>query len=991
MISTFDSERVHHDRRRLVSCLLVVSLLAAGAGLWQAMRRPSTDDLALQARQALAAGRAEDAQLLTSRALKTAPDSPAALVAAGEVAIHLQRHDEALRYYSRAAEGSDVHALVGAGAAGDLALKRKQLSEAEHWFRRVLELDPQHTVGHRRLAAILVLSGRRRESTRHLEVLLRQGTIEPDELILLGDVELVFDDPELLESFLRAAPEDPLPLVGRARIAIRRSELAKAAELLHEAIDRAPDLRAAHVSLGRILAETGPEQEFYRWHARLLGDAEGDPDLWAVRGRWARKTGEQEVAIRCYWEAVRRDPNHWRGNHHLAQLLMSRGERESAEPFSFRADRLNELARHLLQTQLKGISFERALAAAELTEELGRLWEAWGWYRAATLLRSDRHDVRAQRDRLKTLLTDHTPLTLLESNPTQEVDLSRYPLPQWDSGRVSDFPMAAGASRQGHIRFVDRAASCGIDFSYYSGDDPQTAGFRTWQSFGGGVAVLDYDLDWWPDLHFTQGGAAPLQADPRHWDQLFRNLDGERFENVTAAVRIRNDQYGQGVTVGDYDGDGFADLYLANFGENRLYRNNGDGTFSDETQACGISGARWTTSCLLIDLNQDGLPDVYEVNYLDFRSGNILNHYCIEEKINEYRTCPPTNFSAEQDRIYLNLGDGRFADVTETTGIIAPEGKGLGIVAADFDGDRRLDLFVANDTTANFLFINGTSAPGAVPFFEERAVLSGCAFDVEGRSQACMGIAADDADGDGLIDLFATNFYNEYNVLYKQESGALFIDHSSEAGLAEPSVRMLGFGTQFIDGDLDGWPDLVVANGHVDDYLHKDIPFHMQPQYFRNAGGGRFQLLPSTSIDDYFGKARLGRGLARLDWNRDGREDFTVSHLDSPAALVTNETPRTGRHLTVQLRGVQSSRDAIGTRVQLTAGERTWTKQLTAGDGYYASNQRQLVFGLGDIEQADELAIRWPSGLEQTWSDIAAGSNLLLVEGQPEAMRLAEP
>ena len=254
-----------------------------------------------------------------------------------------------------------------------------------------------------------------------------------------------------------------------------------------------------------------------------------------------------------------------------------------------------------------------------------------------------------------------------------------------------------------------------------------------------------------------------------------------------------------------------------------------------------------------------------------------------------------------------------------------------------------------------------------------------------------MGIAADDADGDGLTDLFVTNFYNEYNTLYRQLPGGIFSDVSHTARLKEPSLSKLGFGTQFIDGDLDGWPDLVVANGHVDDFRSHGIPFRMQAQFFANVGGGRFTELPARQLGDYFQQELLGRGLARIDWNRDGREDFVVSNINSPVCLVTNQTAETGHFLALQLRGVESNRDAIGAVVKLTVGGRTRTKQLTGGDGYQASNHRQLLFGLGDSMSVDELSVRWPSGREQSFQNVPADAEYLLVEGRTEVARIPKP
>jgi hypothetical protein len=386
----------------------------------------------------------------------------------------------------------------------------------------------------------------------------------------------------------------------------------------------------------------------------------------------------------------------------------------------------------------------------------------------------------------------------------------------------------------------------------------------------------------------------------------------------------------------------------------------------------------------LADLNGDGLPDIYDVNYL--QGADVYERVCGEG--GKPRACTPAAFEPQPDRFYLNLGDGRFEERTEAAGLNVAGGNGLGIVAGDVDGSGRLSLFVANDEDANFCFINETAKPGAEPRFVERGVLAGLAYDGDGKALACMGVAAGDADGDGKLDLYVTNFYEEPNTLYLQGPGGMFVDATSASGLRAPSYRMLGFGTQFIDGELDGELDLVVTNGHIDDLSYQQVPFEMPPQYFRGLGGGKFVERPAAELGEFFQGKYLGRGLARLDWNRDGREDFVVSHLDAPAALVANVSADTGHYLALQLRGVKSARDAIGATVTIVAGGRRRTQWLTAGDGYQASNQRQLVFGLGAEERVKKLQIRWPSGLRQEFANLPAVQALILVEGSPRLTRL---
>ncbi len=511
---------------------------------------------------------------------------------------------------------------------------------------------------------------------------------------------------------------------------------------------------------------------------------------------------------------------------------------------------------------------------------------------------------------------------------------------------------------------------------------------------GGGVAVIDFDVDGWPDIYLAQGSkhfadpslknpdsATPNSALPINIesDRFFRNRGELAFEDVTELAGLRETSFSQGVTVGDYDNDGFADLFVANIGLNRLFRNNGDGTFADVSVSAGIRGNSWTTSCVMADLNGDSFPDIYAVNYLE--GSDLFDRVC-QGADGASHSCLPQQFAAADDQLLLNLGDGRFVDASADSGIIVADGKGLGVVAADFTGDGSLSLFVANDTTANFYFQTNAPSNGLTPRFQEAALAQGLALSGEGRAQACMGIACGDADDNGLLDLLVTNYYDESNTLYRQQPGGWFVDATRESKLSEPSYKMLGFGTQFLDADLDGQLDLAVANGHVDDFSGQGIPYRMRPQFFRNVNRGVFHELQSQYLGSYYSRPCLGRALATLDADCDGRPDMVITHLDEPAALLVNSTPSVGNSLSLTLCGVTSARDAIGATVTVTFPDRKIVRQLTAGDGYLASNERKLIIGVGAARTVDSLCVRWPSGLVTTFYDVPSNHDFLLIEGQ---------
>lgn len=909
--------------------------------------------------------------------------------------VRLQEFRKAIADFELIPDDGAAIAITARIESGDVFLQElRQLTAAEKQYRRALAHGPNNTEALEKLAFVLGLTSRSVEAERIRIALLAHGEPNPMWLWLLALGADAVENESQLAAYHEVIPDDPTLLVAAARIAIEHQRMDVAERHLDTVLRRHPDHAGALVWQGKLWLDQQRFDKAAQWESRI-GDLETQSaSIWSVRGFLAQHRTQPRIAIRCFAEAILLDPNRPDANYQLGQLLTQDGSLESAGPFLERARRLQDYV-STVKLARSGSDVAAMDRAALQAEELGFLWEAEAWWKL--ILQKDHSLKRAVEaiSRLKKPLSElGLQRTLPSANPARTLDFNTYPLP--DRPRESTIvptTQTLAASRTSRIHFEDRAAAANLHFQFYNGAELGELGPRMFEFTGGGVAVLDFDGDGWPDVYFAQGRkqfAVPTPSidvaeqlnsefDAAKSDRIFRNRGDLTFEDVTELAGLRETSFSQGVTIGDFDNDGFPDLLVANIGLNRLFHNKGDGTFEDVSIPAGICGNSWTTSCVMADLNGDSLPDIYAVNYLE--GSDLFDRVC---KIGSGKShsCLPQQFQAAEDQLLINMGNGRFADVTAVSGIVAPDGKGLGVVVADFVGDGRLSLFVANDTTANFFFRLMNSPNDKSPRFQEDALIRGLAFGGEGRAQASMGIACGDTDGNGLVDLFVTNFYDEWNTLYRQQAGGWFVDATRQSRLSEPSYKMLGFGTQFLDADLDGNLDLAVSNGHVDDYSERGVPYQMRPQFLQNESGGRFRELTAKDLGPYFSRPCLGRALATLDANRDGRPDIIVTHLDKPAALLVNMTQSAGNSLRLSLHAVTTARDAIGTTVTATIAGGKIVRQLTAGDGYLASNERKLVIGVGDADFVEVLDIRWPSGVTTTFYDVPSNHDITVIERQ---------
>jgi tetratricopeptide (TPR) repeat protein len=619
--------------------LVVLAILAATVGWRLRQHAPSPDGLLSQARQALEAKQYAAVGELCERILAARPQQAEALLFAGEAAAKQGRLHDALKYYERVGAGDN--AAGARNAAGAIWQQIGHASNAEAKYREALELEPGSAFAHEHLAFLLTAQNRRFESLPHIYELLRQGRASYDFLLFVGDHSATVDMSEAMARFRAAAPDDPAPLIGMARLELYRKNYAEAARLSRQVLAAATTYIEAHALLGRALLQEGRDDELTGWSAALPADADAHPDVWLVRGLWARHCGQPQWAARCMWESLRRDPNHQGATLQLSQLLGALGESATAESLAERAAALSEFSSTISSLFGNRDSPEMLFRAARQAETLGRLWEARGWNRTAISVLGDVRWAQEALARIEPYLNDSSPPTLPEFDPGIQFDLSHYPLPsELRSTRAVAAAPAAPSSAQ--PRFEDVAQQAGIAFSYFCGREGTEPRPRMFQFTGGGVAVIDYDLDGWPDLYFTQGCRWPPPAGQTEFlDEIYRNLGNGQFEKVTQQSQLGDDRFSQGATVGDFNNDGFPDLYVANIGINRLYMNNGDGTFTDVSASTGISADRWTTSCLLADLSGDGLPDLYDVNYLE--GPDVFERICYANDVP--RSCQPRAFT----------------------------------------------------------------------------------------------------------------------------------------------------------------------------------------------------------------------------------------------------------------------------------------------------------------------------------------------------------
>jgi hypothetical protein len=530
-----------------------------------------------------------------------------------------------------------------------------------------------------------------------------------------------------------------------------------------------------------------------------------------------------------------------------------------------------------------------------------------------------------------------------------------------------------GTSANAQQTFRDITLQSGIHFTHNNGAFGKK---YLPETMGPGCAFIDYDNDGWPDILLVNGEDFPGHAKAPSTMKLYHNNHDGTFTDVTRKAGLAVPMFGFGAAVGDYDNDGFDDLFITALGQSHLFHNNGNGTFAETTKTAGMMGPNeFSTSAAWLDYDNDGKLDLVVSNYVHWSEAGDL--YCtIDGAHKSY--CTPESYKGSSARLWHNLGGGKFEDATQKSKLYDPTSKSLGIATFDYNGDGWPDILLANDTQPNKLYLNKHDGT-----FEERGISAGIAFSEDGVARAGMGVDAADYDRSGHPSIIITNFANQMLSLYHNEGNGLFVDEAARSDVGRATLVTLGFGCFFFDYDNDGWPDILIADGHIEDAIErvqKRVSYAEPPHLFRNLGSGKFEEV-TQKMGAAFAAPKVARGAANADINNDGALDVLITTNAGRAYLFRNEGA-TNHSLRIKLVGIKSNRDGIGAMVRVISGKDQQSQTLHSGSSYLSQSELVLTFGLGQQLKADAIEVQWPSGQIDKLNNINAGQTITMQEGK---------
>jgi len=930
-------------------------------------------------------GDLEAASQLVKQQLLRTPEDPPTLLLAGKIAADRRDQQTAIDLAMSIPLDSEL-----SFEATELLVKwYLGLEQYENAVRRLQviadqsRIPPELKVAFRRqLWALLNRLGRRQQASIVADQLCRSGYFGREMLISL----LRRGDAFPLALGNDAPTQHFYPGLGLARWFFSQEEFERALEMLSS---EATHNAAANALRGRLLAELQRTDEFVQWCRESGSVLRQYSDYWIALGIFFFDQHQLKASADAFLEGVYLDPTDDDGCHRLARVLAALQQNQPAALMREHAIRVATLKNIAKQLSLTPSQPDLTIDLPAQLVSIARPFEAIGWalnnlgpgneIKRSALMQQF---LNLRQDPMVSGMSSEYAVMDLERNAfSRENVLNQLPELQIDenTAQTAINPGSVAEQRSPDPTFVNVAGDVGLGFRWYPNEGGNLQSLPMHEMMGGGIAVCDFDLDGKPDVYLGQGAGDPPDAKCSRSNQMYRNL-GSRFIAVTEQSRTADFAYASGIAAGDVNQDGFPDLYVGCLGRNRLLINNGDGTYRDATENLGNVSPQFTSSVAIADLTGDGMPEIFECVYVEMEDG-----FRLPDRNADGNELPPNpnDFYAESDRWYLSHGNGEMELQALDPQSIA-SGTALGLVVTDIDGDGANDVFIANDARPNHLLMR--FAGGNV---SNVADLVGLGYGFRGFSNSCMGIASGDFNRDGRFDLHVTNFLNESNNLFLQGDGGLFSDYATRFGLNPVCEPYTGFGIKKIDLDRNGWPDFVVANGHVFDQRSAEIEFQMYPQVLMNEGG-HLRAADNSHPGGYFGKRHVGRSMALIDFDGDLDLDLLVGHLDSPIALLENRTLNKNSNVQFELIGTQTARDSTGCRVVLKFGEQAYTDWVVAGDGYLATDESVLDFGVGDAKQSGTVEVHWPSGTKQRFEGIKVGNRYVVVEGDHEIWRRME-
>lgn len=934
------------------------------------------------------------------------PDNPVVITNAAIAAAYAGQDLEAALMLVDAAKATGYAPGVRIDNANMALLKVGYLHDAIGLLETVVENHPDASKYRRMLVGFLGEAQLNEDAQRHVSRLIRDRQFDLALLLATTEVSMRRFSSKTIDALVDKNPDDLRPQLGRVKAKLEDRDPEAALTLLKQIVDRHPDFAPAQAMLGSVLAATGKTDQLAVWFAGIPEQTKDYSGYWLAVGATELDAGRTAEAVRALGEASRRSSNDIEIWARLAEAVRRlNAEQGEARSESNQIDlealsaSIDQRRTHLLELREKCSAFRRTeprsqRLAADVAKELlslGRNWEAEAWLALALQMPDDPSDqITSLRNEAIARLSLDRDWQSRADHPELAFELSRFPLPQAISG--ADPAIAASGTGKPTavtpaplaIRLSEESEPRKLHFYGRVGSGVRGPKVPIHQTLGCGGGVIDFDNDGLHDLAFAAAGGS-LRAQDSDPGALFRNL-GSTFVDVSGHAQFADPGFSHGISVSDYNDDGFQDIAVMNFGRNRLLRNNGDGTFSDVSEELGEAGlGDWSTSAGIADIDGDGFNDIVIVNYC--QADQPFEEPCFNSA-GQPINCFPQRYPAGIDRFLRGQPDGSFRDVTSQWAEQPLAGRGLGIVIGRLDG-RGQCVYVANDASINHFYRWQPAVDPSNPIggLVDIGVSCGLAVDAQSLDQGSMGIASTDFDLDGDLDFYVTGFHREYNIFYEQTAPGFWTDRTASMDMVSNTLSLVGFGTEAIDLDSDGVDELLVSNGHIGDFGSESNPYAQPMQLFRRAEQGGFQLETIDSWGDYFATPHIGRALFSCDINHDGRTDAVVTHSTEPVALLVNRSDPTYHRIGFRLVGTGQTRDPVGAVVQFQVqpeGAAAYSRTLyrLGGDGYLCSNQSELRSGTGTSTIVRDVVVSWPDGGQQQLGDLESDAEYLIVQGE---------